>query len=74
MACNCHVNESAKSSCDIVLGRDLLTALSLNIKFSKKVINVHDRYLKGSSAPMVNLGKYTFKYLKMYKLHPRYHL
>ena len=32
----CHVYESTNSKCDMILGRDLLTALGLDVKFSEK--------------------------------------
>ena len=47
----------------MILGRDLLTELGLNIKFSKHIINSDDGPLIGDMAPMVDLAAYTFKYL-----------
>ena len=42
MKWNFHVDESDKGRYDIILGRDLLTALVLNLKFSDHVIKVDD--------------------------------
>ena len=47
----------------MILGRDLLTELGLNLKLSEHVIKLDDGPLKGSTAPMVDLGTYQFKYL-----------
>ena len=55
--------ESAKSRYDMILGRDKLTELGLNLKLSEHVIKLDDGPLKGSTAPMVDLGTYQLKYL-----------
>ena len=47
----------------MILGRDILTSLVLNIKLSKFFIKSDDVTLKGSTAPIVELGTYEFKYL-----------
>ena len=44
----------------MILGRDLLTALGLNLKSSEHVFEANYGPLKGSAAPMVYLGKYEF--------------
>ena len=48
----------------MILGRDILTALGLNIWFSYHVIEADGGPLKGYTASMVNLGTYGFKYLE----------
>ena len=53
---NCHVDESAKGRYDMILGRDFWTDLILDLKFSEHVIESDDGYLKGLTAPMVDLG------------------
>ena len=35
---NCHVDDSAKGRYDMILGRNILKALGLNLKFSDHVI------------------------------------
>ena len=44
----------------MILGRDILTELRLNIKFSEHVIEADDGPFKGSTTPMVDLGTYMF--------------
>ena len=60
-----------KGRYNITLGRDLSTELLLNIKFSDHVIKYDDGPLKGSTAPMVDLGPYEFKYLNIGEFTPR---
>ena len=69
LACDCHVNDSSKGIYDMILGRDVLTALGLYLKFSNYIIEGYYGYFKGSLAPMVDLGTYEFKYLETGKLH-----
>ena len=45
-------NNSAKGSYNMILGRGILTALLLNLKDSKHVIEAGDIPLKLSTAPM----------------------
>ena len=59
---NCHVDDSTKGIYDMILGRDLLTELGLNVKLSNHVIEGDGRPFKGSTAPMVDLGMYEFPY------------
>ena len=47
----------------MILGRDILTGLGLNLKFSDHVIKADDGTFKGSTFPMIYLGTYNFKYL-----------
>ena len=55
------MDESAKGGYDIILGRDILTALILNLKLSERVIELYDGPLKVSTSPMIYLGAYQFK-------------
>ena len=59
---NFHLDESAKSRYDMILGRYLLTDLILNLNFSDIFIKADGETLRGSSNPMVYLGMYVFKY------------
>ena len=54
----------------MILGRYILTALGLNIKFSDNVIEADDGPFKGSTAPMVDLGMYSFTYLNAGNITP----
>ena len=65
-----HVDDSAKGGYDVILGRDLLTELGLNLKLSEHVIEAEDGTFKGYTTPMVDLGTYTFKYLITEKITP----
>ena len=47
----------------LILGRDILIYLVLNLRLSDHVIKSDDGPFKGSTAPMVDLGAYEFKYL-----------
>ena len=58
VTCNYHVDDSAKGRYDMILGRNLLTALGLKIKFSDNVIKLDDGTFKGLMAPMFDLGTY----------------
>ena len=55
------MDDSTKGRYDMILGRDLLIDLGLNIKFSDNVIEADDGPLKGSKVPMVDMGKYGLK-------------
>ena len=54
----------------MVLGRDILTALGLNLKFSDHVIKVNGGPFKGSTIPMFDLGTYEFKDLNTGNITP----
>ena len=49
----------------MILGRDRLTELGLNSKFSEHVIKSDGGPFKGSTTTMVDLGKYLFKDLNI---------
>ena len=67
---NFHVDDSVKGIYDMILGRDILTSLGLNLKFSYHVIEAGDGTFKGSTSPMVYLGEYEFKDLETGKITP----
>ena len=58
----CHIDNKNNSRYDMILGRYLLTALGLDVKFSKFFIGGEWPY-EGGLAPMVYLSNYDFKYL-----------
>ena len=66
----CHVDDSAKSRHNMILGQDISTELGLNLKSFEDIIEADDRLLKGSTTPMVNLGTYIFKYLNTGNITP----
>ena len=47
----------------MILGRDLLTALGLDLKFSENLIIVIEGPYKGYSTPMDDVSNYNFKYI-----------
>ena len=65
-----HVDDPAKGGYSTILGRYLLTELGLNINIYDHVIEAHDGPLKGSTAPMVDMGRYEFKGLNAGKIIP----
>ena len=54
----CHEDESSTGRYDMILGRDLLTALVLDLKFPENAINGGKGPYKGCSAPMVDVNNY----------------
>ena len=66
----CHVARSTKSRYDMILGRDLLTALGLDLKFSENIILGGDIPFKGCSVSMVDFITYDFKPLTDNKVKP----
>ena len=44
----------------MILGRDILTELGLNLKFFDHVIEAYERPFKGSMAPIFYFGTYEF--------------
>ena len=70
MTWNCHVDDYAKGRYKMILGRDILTELLLNIKLFEHVIEADDGPFNGSTTPMVDLGTYIFKDLNIEKITP----
>ena len=68
----CYVDDSAKVRYDMILGIYLLTYLGLSLQYSERVIKEDDGPFKGSTAPMVDLGTYIFKYLNIGEIKPKY--
>ena len=64
----CHVDESTKGRYDMILVRDILTELALNLKFSGHVIEADDGPFNRSTTPMVDLGTYIIKDLNTDKI------
>ena len=54
----CHVDDSAKGRYNMILGRNLLTTLGLDIKFSDRVIVGVERLYEGCSVSMVDVSNY----------------
>ena len=58
------MDDSDKGRYDMILGKNILTKLGLNLEFSDHVIEAEYGSFNGSTAPMVGLDKYEFKYLE----------
>ena len=56
-----HVAKSTNSRYNMILGRYLLTALGLDVKFFENIILGGDGQFKGYSSPMVDVSAYDFK-------------
>ena len=52
----------------MILGKDILTKLGLNLKLSEHIIRADYGPFKGSTTPMVDLGMYLFKVLNTGKI------
>ena len=65
-----HVDDLAKGKYDMMLGKDLLIHLVLNLKFSYHVIETNCGPLKGFTEPMVDMGTYECKYLNTGEITP----
>ena len=65
-----HVDDSDKGRYDMILGRDVLKELGLNMKFSLHVIEADDGHFKGYTTLMVDLGTYIFKDFNRGKIKP----
>ena len=63
MTWKCRLDDSAKGRYDMILGRNLLTELGLNLKLSEHAIKYDDRPFKEYTPPMFNLVTYVLKYL-----------
>ena len=55
---DCHVDYSDKGRYNMIIGRDILTALGFNLIFSRNIIESDDGTLKESTLPMVYLITY----------------
>ena len=64
------MNDSSKGRYDIILCKYISTALGIDIKLSENFSKANDGPLKGSSAPMIDLGTYEIKYLNTDKSTP----
>ena len=62
------MDDSAIGRYDMILGRDLLTELVLNLKLSNHIIEVDDEPFKVYTAPIVDLGTYQFTDLETSKI------
>ena len=65
-----HVDDFDKIRYNMILGRDILTELGLNLKTYDHVIEAYDVLFKWTTAPMVDLGMYEFKHLETRKITP----
>ena len=54
--------DSAKGIYDVILGIYILTELGLSLKLYDHVIKAEYVPFKGSTAPMVDIGTYEFKF------------
>ena len=54
----CHVDDSAKGRYYMILGRDILTELGLNLHFSDHIIEADYGTFKVSTSAMVDLSTY----------------
>ena len=58
-----HVDKKTNSRYDMILGRDLLTSLRLDLKCYQNLIIGDEGLYEGYLAPKADLSKYDFKYL-----------
>ena len=59
----CHVDESTKGIYNMILGRDLITALGLDLKFSENAVIGGEVPYVGCLAPMVDVISYDYTYI-----------
>ena len=57
------VDKSTNVRYDMILGRDLLTSLGLDLKVSKHIMIVSEVTYVGCSSPMVDVSNYNFTYI-----------
>ena len=62
------MDDSSKSGYIMIVLRDLLITLGLNLKFPKHVIKGGESPFEGSVSPIIDLGLYYFKGLKAGKI------
>ena len=65
------VDDSSKVRYNMILGRDILTELGLNLKLSEHAIKADDGTFKGYTTPMIDLVICVFKYLNTGKRTPK---
>ena len=63
MSQKCHVDNKTNIRYDMILDRDLLTTLFLDLKFFKNIIIGGKGPYEGCLTPMVDLNNYEFKSL-----------
>ena len=68
------MDDSAKCRYYVILFKDLLTVLGINLKVPDHVIEVNDGNFKGSTTLMVDMDNYEFKDLNRGKLHLKNYL
>ena len=61
MSLKCHFDKKTNRRYDVILGRDLLIALLLDLNFSINIIIGDEGKYEGCLAPMVYLSNYDFK-------------
>ena len=59
----CHLDKKTNSRYDMILGRDLLSALGLDLNFSQNLIIGGEGPYEGCLEPMSDFSNYDFKYL-----------
>ena len=75
MPWKCHVDNYTNIRYDMILGRYLLTALGLDIKFSKNIIICGDGPFKECPAPMLDVSTYVSWFsIESKLLQPEYYL
>ena len=67
---NFHVDDTTKGRYDMILGRDILKTLGLNLKLFDYVIESDYGSFKELTPHMVDLGMYEFKYLNIGNITP----
>ena len=66
----CHIDNSTNGRYDMILGRDLITTLGLDIIFSEGVIICRKIPYKGFLAPLVDVSNYDFKSITYKTVNP----
>ena len=63
VSCTCNVDNKTNSKYNMILGRDLLTALVLDLKFSENIIIGGEGPYEGYLSPMIDCSNCDFKSL-----------
>ena len=61
MTWKCHVDDSNAGRCDIIIDRDLLNKLGIDIKISMNTIECSEGPYQGCTTPIVNIDDYDFE-------------